>query len=255
MELNKEWIISQYSNKKSAREISETLDVCQDTILLYLKKWNIEVRKHNSGYKQPPDFNKIYHCNSKYFSIPTEENCYWAGFIAADGNITDDNSIRILIRASDEEILNEFKDCIQYTGNIHHYNYNGRTYSRIEVFDKELVESLHRIWNITPRKSLSFQFPKIYNESFIRAFIIGYIDGDGSISKSKYKKVQINGTYSLLNWMRARLMLYAQMKFKSNIYKSRSIYNFAFVGKNSDKFFEWAFTYKGFRLRRKWNET
>lgn len=250
---NKEEITELYQSGMSALEISRLFGVCRDTIYAYLKLWGIDMRKNSSGWNKPVGYNRVHERNSNFFCFPSPQNSYWAGFIAADGNITEDNSLRIGLDCRDIGLLNRFKEEIEYSGNIKIYKKKiGRPYCRIEIFDNQIVSDLRENWNITQRKTKTLIPPNIDEEDNIMAFIIGYIDGDGNIGKRENKQVQICGTIELLSWMKNVLIKFCNCEFKNNIYKTRGIYTFSFVGKNSDKFFEWCKKYNGYKLERKW---
>lgn len=253
---NREKIEGMYLAGNSARQIGKEIGVCRDTVSAYLKIWGIPLRKNSSGWNRPVDHNRWYTRNSNFFSIPTTQNCYWAGFIAADGNITEDNGVRIALEQKDMVLLEKFKEEIEFSGEIKKYPYlhiENRFYVRIEICDLQIISDLEKHWNITPRKTKTLQPPNLENEELIMAYIIGFLDGDGSIGKTQKLHVQICGNLPMLTWIKANLEKYAGMVFTNNIYKSKSIYNFTFTGTNSRKFFRWCESYKGFRLERKWN--
>jgi hypothetical protein len=213
------------------------------------------MRKCSSGWDAPKGYNRLYSRNSSFFSVPNSQNSYWAGFIAADGNITEDNSVRIAVDGKDRVIIERLKEEIEYTGEIRDYKYHREKegfYSRIEIFDKDIVIDLESNWNITPRKSKTLLPPNIHEEMNIMAFIIGYIDGDGSIGKGNRIQIQIYGTASVLEWIKENLILFCGCKFKNNIYKTKGIYTLKFIGDNSRKLMRWCGKYKGYRLERKW---
>ena len=48
--------------------------------------------------------------NKNFFTIPNIQNCYWAGYLAADGYITKNNKcIRLHTVYYDKEILTNFQ--------------------------------------------------------------------------------------------------------------------------------------------------
>lgn len=74
-----------------------------------------------------------------------------------------------------------------------------------------MCDDLAKYYNIIPRKSLILQPPNIKNKELIDAFIVGYIDGDGSIGRYKFKKckskiLQISfiGTLEICEWIQNR---------------------------------------------------
>lgn len=121
--------------------------------------------------------------NIKAFKEYTAESAYWAGFIAADGYISDDNTLQICLNFDDTKQLETFKN---FTRSSHKITSNTTKYYRSSFGFKNLfiATDLLRNYNITPRKSLTYEFPTQVPEKFLRDFIRGYFDGDGCICES-----------------------------------------------------------------------
>ena len=122
-----------------------------------------------------------YSVNKEYFKIPNEQNCYWAGFIAADGCVEDKNRLSIGLKKDDINHLEEFSKAIEYTNNVKLYN----DVATVTINCKEICEDLRINFNIVPRKSKILIPPNIIDEDLVACFIKGVIDGDGSIDKNK----------------------------------------------------------------------
>lgn len=127
----------------------------------------------------------MYKYNKQFFNkIDTEEKAYWAGFIAADGNIRKDFlKMRIELNIQDychlENLKNLLKEKILLKKSIRPKNHS----CYIDVNCKEFCLALNNL-DITPKKSLTLKIefdliPKELRSHFIR----GYFDGDGSINK------------------------------------------------------------------------
>lgn len=141
-------------------------------------------------------FNSVIH---SFFSIPNNLNCYWAGFLAADGYVCEpNNSISFSLKHSDKNQLIKFSNDINFTGKVKDYN----TMSRVFVTSNDWVINLKENFNIIQAKTFKLKPPNIYNEELCLSYITGYIDGDGRIGKyQKYKQIEILGTESILNWI------------------------------------------------------
>lgn len=135
-----------------------------------------------------------YSINKEYFKIPTIENCYWAGFIAADGNISG-NRLSIGLAHKDKNLLDCFCKDLQYTNTVKSYKNN----VYLGVNCKEMVKDLEVNFNIIPNKSKILKPPFIKEEDLIASFIKGVIDGDGSIGEDR---ITIYGTKDLLQWIK-----------------------------------------------------
>jgi DNA-binding transcriptional regulator WhiA len=136
---------------------------------------------------------KRYEINKNYFSkIDSEEKAYWLGFIAADGWITNEGKdayrLGFNLQQEDESILVNFKESISSTHPIEY-----RTMKPRRKGDKSCKQAVLRIGctamcqdlislGIGPRKTFNLSMPRI-QEQFVRHFIRGYFDGDGSICK------------------------------------------------------------------------
>jgi intein/homing endonuclease len=149
----------------------------------------------------------MYRHNTSFFNQQVPTVAYWAGFIAADGCIyAKDSTIRIIISEKDKSLLHEFIRDIQYDGKIHQriISQNGKLFSRVKVSipAKKNIEYLRTYYNITPRKSLTLQPPNIDDLEMIKAFIAGYIDGDGCIiSTDKTIRLSIVGNKDIIDWI------------------------------------------------------
>lgn len=136
-----------------------------------------------------------YTFNENIFSvIDTPEKAYWAGFLYADGYLTDQGLFGCALQEIDKAHLNKFltflempseeqEECIKYQANTSSYRINlGRktTYQDLTnlgfSLDKSHEDNLN-VWN---------NIPLIYK----KIFILGFWDGDGSFSITP-KGVQI----------------------------------------------------------------
>jgi hypothetical protein len=144
-------------------------------------------------------------------------NSYWAGFLAADGNIYEPrNAVSLGLSAHDREHLNLFLEQVGYPAGIYQSSQiiSGKKfdYLNIQIHCAEWVNDLQVNFNIPPRKSLTLQPPNGLNHEQSLAFIIGDLDGDGSIGfyrRQFYKdsvysaeKISFSGTEALLCWIK-----------------------------------------------------
>lgn len=141
--------------------------------------YNIQkfLQKHGLDAKIPKK--QIYSCEEKYFDkIDSHEKAYWLGFIYADGNVYR-TSLQICLAHKDIEIITNFQKSIQ----SNHKIYNDRGYPRLQINNQYLYNSLVKL-GVVKNKSLVLKFPteKQVPNKFINSFILGYFDGDGSIS-------------------------------------------------------------------------
>lgn len=186
----------------------------------YFKIPEWKLKKHISqngwGAKRPTIGNIL------AFSEFSEESAYWGGFIAADGCITNE-SLKICLSYDDLAHLEKFKAFMKST---HKITINTDKYYRCEIgFKQETVlNDLRNKYNITERKSLIYELPKLDNNSF-RHFLRGYFDGDGCICESFSNKnsitatlyTTITGSNSLIKSLYERIDLPGTIQFKENV--------------------------------------
>lgn len=190
-------------------KIGEKYGVSKNVISRVLKEENIEIRKGNHTY---------YADYRKFEIIDSSEKAYWLGFIAADGcvytrnNGTNSDFILINLSRKDKEHLESFKqfmnsnvkiqDHIQTTGFS-----NNSEMSKI-VFNSHAMAQDLIDKGVTSRKSLTLKPPKI-DKKYYLPFILGYFDGDGSISYSEQGaySISIVGTKELLTWINNILLI------------------------------------------------
>jgi hypothetical protein len=208
--------------------------------------------------------------NLAYFEEPTLENCYWAGFIAADGCIDKNyGALRIRLKATERRHLERFLGCTCYTGKIYEckVTLNGKIYNQIQICistNWKWAHDLDRIWSIGHNKSYNLLPPKLIDPVLCKAFIIGYIDGDGSIQiidrrrRHPHKVIRFVGTQLFLKWIKEFCeQTYPGKGFGTTVTKSKrgNYYNYTVTGLGADKMFEDLSQLELPKLSRKWNET
>lgn len=233
----KERIESLLSLGIQPKEIAAKLNIAYPTISSYLQKIGIRFR---------PDRG-----NQNYFSkIDSYAKSYIVGFIAADGALVKTKStvsLTITIKYEDKEVLEFIKKEIgnkhklqeitrpssfDKSKNIHHIRY--------VISSKTIANDLNNL-GITSNKSLTMgniitNIPYQYRD----AFIIGYFDGDGSVTyrdglypndrgfmcKDYSLYIQIRGTKAFLEGICEHLNI-----DKSHIHQNDSIPHLSFASK------------------------
>lgn len=212
-------ILNKYNNENwSQQKIADFYQVSRTVIKRILKTQSegIVIRDRTSKYKYQQDIFEI---------IDTAEKAYWLGFLAADGcNYQREHNASIIISIHEKDIehLNKFKQFCGTNAEIKSYiGYEG--FSNQTPMCKITLNS-KRISNdlidkgILPNKSLILQPPNISKE-FYKPFILGYFDGDGSISKtSQYNNysISIQGTKEILTWICETLNWDAKLEKRNN---------------------------------------
>jgi len=155
----------------------------------------------------------------EYFKKLNRTSAYWAGYIAADGNIYTSNNRTVLqidIKIADKEHLEVFRRNIKCNSKVRIYK-RTTTYSRgiekeyahIGICNaSEIAKTLLKVYNITERKSKTLKPPQNLDLIIKLAFIKGIIDGDGTIRINDKVKtgrprltLEICGTKDMLTWI------------------------------------------------------
>ena len=195
-------IISLYDTGVQIKQIGKKLNIGRSTVHIYLKKNN---RRRCIRHT----------FDDSSFSNFTPENCYWAGFIAADGCINKTKTaVRVNLNIKDKlhlvKLLKFTKDeNISITEGIRVISFNKKEYTinhcYADINSVKIVKDLCDNFNIVPAKSFILEPPNKIPDHLIRDYIRGYFDGDGSIYWNKsHKTVTFNicsGSGNLLKWI------------------------------------------------------
>lgn len=115
------------------------------------------------------------------------ESYYWLGFIFADGHINTKNySVNVTIHNQD---LNHLLKLKKYLNIENMFIYNDRNQSGISFGNKEVINNIINKYDINSNKT---HYPPNISGIIgdkLKAFIIGFIDGDGCISNQSGRKV------------------------------------------------------------------
>lgn len=189
-------------------------------------KCDYQLRKNNRKYK--------YDVNHNFFSENSIISCYWAGFISADGWVMTANTSSLGIKLSNKDYnhLLKFKNDIKSESPI--FLKEGMSFGKknqacmITIYSKQIINDLRNNFNIVPKKTLINIPPKINEDVNKLSFIVGLLDGDGSIYKDKNGNIQITflGTYEILEWVKKTLegfvgVIKNKINVKGKIYSLR----------------------------------
>jgi hypothetical protein len=176
----------------------------QIAVMLPERTWMaVRHRARLLGLTGRSNLGRRYSADRGFFSTPNILNSYWAGFLAADGNVLR-RRLSLGLALKDGTHVERLREALGYTGKI----YRGHKVIRIQITCPCMVMDLQRNFNITEKKSLTLRPPPLTNEALVRAFIVGVIDGDGSITmetkRGKYlhPRITVYGTLALLQWIR-----------------------------------------------------
>lgn len=209
---------------------------------------------------------KKYSCDLHYFDVFSDENCYFAGFYAADGclSVADSYVLACSVQNDDKEILSRFKSNIKYTGIIEFIKkrkINHQDQSRLQItVTKEFFQTLKDNFNLVPQKTYILLPPyKLIQESYIANFIRGYLDGDGCISfdtNDQEWKINFLGTEKMLLWIKQCIQKYSINCGNPSILKTTGCYRLDFCGRQTHRILNWIYQYSNYntRLKRKYEK-
>lgn len=130
--------------------------------------------------------------NEGAFDDFSEESCYWAGFLAADGCVDLKNRVRVMLKYDDINHLEKLRTFLQST---HTISSNTEKYNRcsFELTSAHICEILELNYGIIPNKTNSLEFYKL-PDTYMPHFLRGYFDGDGSVCESFSNKNSITAS-------------------------------------------------------------
>ena len=185
------------------------------------------------GNEEEVVFQKIRY-NEKFFKEWSSEMAYVLGLIYTDGNlhVRKDKSgyeIGILSFAQkDRELVEKFlklMDCdakIMYKKKKVLENTTAGALYYFSIGNNELTVDLTKL-GLTPNKSLDMKFPSIPKQ-YLRHFIRGIFDGDGSVYLERKKLLKIKFSSGSLDFMKCLMEILVKEGFpKRTIYGSKKI--------------------------------
>lgn len=182
-----EKIIQLYKSGLSLAEVGRQCFLTPYKIKKYLQKNNIPIRSR-AQQNQLTNMQRAKAVNHEYFQQIDSVNKAWLlGFIAADGAISNNrNAITIKLSAIDVSILQQIKQELRIERNIFtSITNNGFEICSLEWSSQKQKQDLAKYGIVNNKTYLPMHLPKFTNDNLILAFILGYFDGDGSISVDK----------------------------------------------------------------------
>jgi hypothetical protein len=173
-------IAEAYLQGESYLSLGKKFKVAPTTIQKALKENKIVARKKEK-----------YKINRNYFKeVDSHEKAYFLGLILADGcvlfnrNKTKINKLVLSLQEEDGYLIEEFKRRIGFNGPVKtkiDKRPNRKNSTLINIFDEVFVSELTK-FGIKPNKSVDHSFFVNIPDQFLPSAILGYFDGDGSVS-------------------------------------------------------------------------
>ena len=203
-----------YNQNVPLKDICDKFNISNSTLARWKVKYGVisnrnmykinankeSIQQYNDTFVQKlysplfDDFNgthKKYSFNETYFDIIDSPNkAYMIGLFLADGNVCQNRDHFIIsLQDTDKNILEKISDNLDYTGNLrikkyNEINPNWHDQYILSLYSKHMCRAMC-FYGIIPNKSLSLQFPTMIDKKYHRDILRGYIDGDGTISKTE----------------------------------------------------------------------
>lgn len=142
-----------------------------------------------------------YEIDFSFFDVIDPVRSYWAGLIAAIGDLNEDRS-RLSLKMHKNYLSHilSFKDYVGYTGAIHELECQVLLQCHGVI---GWLDNLNKNYFLTPRKSSTLQPPTELDEDNSLSFIVGYIDGKGEIVLHDGDlRLELYGTQDMLCWIK-----------------------------------------------------
>src|SRR5271166_3038162 len=193
-----QFIINCYTKNETLQKAAAELNINLETLRKYFIQHNISYNKREK------------YTSNNIFNQDTEASFYWAGFIAADGNVEkESNRIKIELCLEDIGHLEKFKKDVSSTAPIHivkstddrpQFKQEFYMSAKIRFNSAEMIKSLLR-FNIVANKSKTYDIPDwIFTHPLCHHFLRGLIDGDGwSYIENGSSQIGLSGSPFTIN--------------------------------------------------------
>lgn len=205
--------ICDFFGKISQREIARRLKIGKTTVNKWSKSLGFSFKKHT--------------VNENYFKTVSPEMFYILGFISADGSVSWDTikgyySLTITAAKKDGDHLEKIRSLLKSSKPLL-YSETTESY-RLIINNKQICRDLMK-FGIIPRKSLVMKFPDL-PDKYLKDFIRGYIDGDGSLQyfkrpRSPYFSLMIcSGSIDFMESLEE--IIFQKLEIKARITKTKN---------------------------------
>lgn len=187
-------IIKKYSAGKSLAQLSKEIGISAYRLKKLLIENNIHIRSKEEQNKYSPQNQRKYKINDNYFDVINKNSAYLLGFLAADGSVQKDGSIKIGLSSIDKPFLEMIQLELQSNYPIRDYQTKDGFNVSEFVFRSEKIKNELQKYGIINKKTYTFEFPKNLLENYWIDFIRGYFDGDGTFCLSgNYARASLCG--------------------------------------------------------------
>jgi hypothetical protein len=241
-----------YLSGLSSIQVAQIYNTKHSTILEILKKMSIKRRS---------TIHRKYFINKYYFDkINSHDKAYFLGLLFADGCLcyskrrgVQNDYIRLALQDMDKHILESFKFYLNYNRPLGLRKFKNNNFKNCKnqfilcINSKYLVNSLKKL-GFTRNKSKKIYWPKGLSKKYYSSFILGFFDGDGSISiDNEQLHFSICGLENIIKKIQQILIANCDIrKTKLHYIKSVKIKKFTVVAyhgnRNCLKIYRWLYS-------------
>lgn len=229
-------------------QIKDYLNISWPTVKLVCQTHNIYPNLDQRTYKP----------NDNYFKTWSNEMAYFLGLIAADGHVRKQNNFLMIgLKKTDEKIIENLKEALQYNGPIYTINKkDGQTQCCLTVCSKEIVKDLNEL-GLSGNKTFDFDWINGMEDKYVSHFVRGMFDGDGCIYINEEKggyEASIIGTHKLTENIKNQYNIFSGKK-SGHLSPRENVQSIVFNGKyNALDFLNWIYkdSTQSTRLERKY---
>ena len=277
--ISKEYLVQEYEHhKKSLSEIAQNSFCSRQYIYKKMKEYGVPFRSKGEARTLALDAGKITYnlldddigisrkiklqkirYDENFFRNWSNEMAYVLGVIYTDGNIKKGvirnrdrkerlSMGRLSIAQKEPELLIKVLNLMKCNAKL--------TYSKKRIYENTIAGELYHFrinsndiydallrLGVSPYKSLTINFPIIPNE-YIRHFIRGCWDGDGSVYREKEARRLcasfVSGSYYFISGILKELIAAGLPEIKIHKHSRRS-YSFRYSGKNCIKLYHYLY--------------
>lgn len=194
---SKEQLFDLYAEEKSIAGVARILDCSPKVIRTAMKRFDLQYEKVSRKYA----------INHHFFSPDQESEAqfYWAGFLAANANITRVGGYRIEMNAGFrdaphlKQMLRAFGSDAPVKEVWATIRDNPYKQARVVISSKYMIQDLER-FNVVPKKKHIYEMPSwLVKHKLIRHFLRGWVDGIGNFyTINGVKEFRTRGTEQFL---------------------------------------------------------